>query len=493
MSNEATTNTSMSLSWSDSADSDEPETLSLVICWSIEEPERVGESAVIDGKCIFGRGEADPADGMRRVVFYRRRPRGTMPTVPIAASRISRVQLELTPIDDRNRLRVRRVGRCDLLVAGEVVDEAVLEPGDTLVLRHSMVLLVAKTKPFRHERPSSSPSSSMFAFGKPDSNGILGESAAIWALRGELEMAAGSGQHVLLLGQSGTGKELAARAIHALSPRSTSTFVARNASTLPDGLVDAELFGTARGYPNAGSPERVGLIGEADGGTLFLDEIGELPPQLQAHLLRVLDRDGEFQRLGESRVRHADLRVVAATNRPVEHLKDDFAARFAFRIEVPGLEHRRQDIPLLMVHLLQRAAQFSPAVERFFEWRNGALAEPRIDCLVVDALIRRDYTLHVRELERLLWVALASTSGSFLNMTSELRMALEPKKSDMVTAPITEIDRAAIASALQATNGSVTKAAQKLGLKNRFALYRLMKRYEMATDEEAEPSKGSMH
>src|SRR5262249_4513267 len=151
-------------------------------------------------------------------------------------------------------------------------------------------------------------------FGAPDPHGILGESPAAWALREHLSLAAHSGQHILLLGQSGTGKELAARAIHALSPRRDKPFIARNAATFPEGLVDAELFGTAKGYPNAGSPERPGLIAEADGGTLFLDEIGELPAHLSSHLLRVLDRGGEYQRLGESRVRRSDLRVVAATN-----------------------------------------------------------------------------------------------------------------------------------------------------------------------------------
>ena len=356
MSKNETTTANMTLPWSDGSKGNDADQLSLVICWSIDEPERVGESAVIDGKCILGRGESSPADATPRMMFYRRRLRGTIPALPLAASRVSRVQLELTPIEGENRLHVRRVGRCEMLVAGDVVEEALLEPGDTIVLRHAMVLLVTKTKTFRRE-PSSPSTPLSFPFGKPDPNGILGESEAIWALRDMLEMAAGTDQHVLLLGQSGTGKELAARAIHALSNRSHGAFVARNASTLPEGLVDAELFGTAKGYPHAGSPERVGLIGEADGGTLFLDEIGELPGPLQAHLLRVLDRGGEFQRLGESRLRHAHLRVVAATNRPVEHLKHDFAARFAFRIELPGLEYRRQDIPLLMLQLLQRAAQ----------------------------------------------------------------------------------------------------------------------------------------
>src|SRR6185503_16398678 len=116
----------------------------------------------------------------------------------------------------------------------------------------------------------------------------------------------------------------AARALHELSPRAERRLVSRNAATLPSGLMDAELFGNAKNYPNPGMAERAGLIGEANGGTLFLDEIGELPAELQAHLLRVLDGDGEYQRLGDAQQRRSDFRLVAATNRDPSSLKHDF-------------------------------------------------------------------------------------------------------------------------------------------------------------------------
>ena len=133
--------------------------------------------------------------------------------------------------------------------------------------------------------------------------------------------------------------------------------MSRNGSaTLPAGLIDAELFGNVANYPNAGMAERPGLIGEADGSTLFLDEIGELPDALQTHLLRVLDDGGEYQRLGDARRRHADLRLIAATNRPVRQLKHDLAARLRLRVHLPGLNERPEDVPLLARFLLQRAA-----------------------------------------------------------------------------------------------------------------------------------------
>src|SRR5262249_46286359 len=153
-----------------------------------------------------------------------------------------------------------------------------------------------------------------FPFGRADADGFVGESPAAWDLRDRLAFIGPQAGHVLLVGESGVGKELAARALHARSRRSRRPLVSRNAATLPEALIDAELFGHARDYPNAGMPERAGLVGEADGGTLFLDEIGELPEARQAHLLRLLD-GGEYQRLGDPRVRRADVRFIAATNR----------------------------------------------------------------------------------------------------------------------------------------------------------------------------------
>ncbi len=130
---------------------------------------------------------------------------------------------------------------------------------------------------------------------------------------------------MLLLGESGAGKELAARALHVLSRR-PGVMTSRNAATLPDSRGGRQLFGTPRTEPG-GMPERRGLIGEANGSTLFLDEIGELSQTMQAHLLRVLDHGGEYQRLGDSSRLFSDFRLIAATNRDPSTLKHDFLAR----------------------------------------------------------------------------------------------------------------------------------------------------------------------
>ena len=173
-------------------------------------------------------------------------------------------------------------------------------------------------------------------FGQADEHGLVGESSAIWDLREEVAFFAKRQGHVLITGPSGSGKELVARSIHALSTRASHRFIARSAATIPPALVDAELFGNVGNYPNAGMPERPGLFGESDGGTLFLDEIGEMSSEAQAHLLRVLDSGGEYQRLGDAKRRTSDVRLVAATNRSPDALKHDFLARFPFRIQVCG-------------------------------------------------------------------------------------------------------------------------------------------------------------
>jgi two-component system nitrogen regulation response regulator GlnG/two-component system response regulator HydG len=311
-----------------------------------------------------------------------------------------------------------------------------------------------------------------FAFGAADRFGFVGESPAAWALRDQLAFAARAEGHVLVRGESGTGKELCAAAIHGLSARGGRTLVARNAATFPAGLVDAELFGSARNYPNPGTAERDGLIGEADGTTLFLDEIGELPAALQAHLLRVLDRKGEYQRLGESRLRHADLRVVAATNRAVSELKHDFAARFLLQIEVPPLAARADDVALLVRHLLSQIAAGNDEVRRRFCAPGGGAAEPRVSPALIDRLLRHRFATNTRGLAQVLWQAVADSRGDTVELTAGVAEQLAQAAPVHAAA---EIGRAQIEAALSAAQGNVTRAARALG-KNRFALYRLMKK-----------------
>jgi DNA-binding NtrC family response regulator len=296
----------------------------------------------------------------------------------------------------------------------------------------------------------------------------VGETPRLGQLRDELAFYARRAGHALVLGPSGSGKELCARALHRLSARSRGPFVARNAATLPEGLIDAELFGNERNYPNPGMRERPGLVGEADGGTLFLDEIGEIPEGLQAHLLRLLD-SGEYHRLGGTAARRADLRLVGATNRPAEALKHDVAARLGLRIQTPGLDERREDIPLLILALLERLAASDPALRsEFFD------PAPRVDPGLVAALIQHTYSTHLRELESLLVLSMAGSRQGFLELTPAVRERLQARREAAPggSAPSREEIEAALAR-----TGTATRAWQELGLSSRDALNRLMKKY----------------
>jgi len=466
------------------------EAMVLVIVWSSDEPARVGEVAVLPASgapLILGRGPG--ATRERRVAFFRQRPGTLTERPPLEASAISRRQLRFYP--DHDGPRVERIGQCDLELNGARCDAATLRPGDVLALSGELVLYCAR-------RPALIPPSRLFtskqwgAFGEPDSLGIIGESPALWRLREMLQFAAMAEGHTLLLGQSGTGKELAARAIHQLSSR-TGKFVSRNAATLPPGLIDAELFGNAKNYPNPGMAERPGLVGEASGGTLFLDEIGELSLELQAHLLRVLDA-GEYQRLGDVLARRSTFCLVAATNRDPKLLKHDVLARFVGRVELPRLVDRREDAPLLARHLLLRAAERSPDLAGHFIGRtDSGYAYPRLDARLVVHLLQRSYTANVRELDALLWRSMAVSAGDHLELPPDCLEVRESRPPDappsappdatLPTPARAEATPEAIRSALARHEGRVADAARELGLSSRYALYRLVKKHGIDIDE----------
>jgi two-component system nitrogen regulation response regulator GlnG/two-component system response regulator HydG len=465
----------------------------LVIAWSPAHPARVGEIAFLDrvppGGVVLGRG--DGGDGLPRVAFHRHRP--TQPARPeaLAGQGLSRRQLLFRSRD--GALTVENVGQCSLRLNGVETLFGSVNPGDTLLLGRELLLL-AVTRPRELPPPRPGLALPSFPFGAPDPHGFVGESLPLWELREQIAFAARADAHVLLLGPSGSGKELAAQAIHRLSGRGGRPIVSRSAATLPAGLIDAELFGNVKNYPHAGMAERPGIIGEADGSTLFLDEIGELYADLQAHLLRVLDAEGEYHRLGESRPRRSDLRLIAATNRSEGELKHDFAARFHLRVVVPGLEARREDIPLLSRRLLVAMAARDPAIgAQFFDGWDGASGEPRLAPELVDHLLRRPYLHHVRELSSLLWSAVGASREQHLALPPGLRGALPtlppPPGPPSVRAPtpgppsvrpgagptIEEIE-----ACLDRCEGNVSRAWRDLGLTSRDALNRLLRKHAIS-------------
>jgi len=447
--------------------------LALVIAWSAREPERVGEVLLVPpgARLILGRGERGVGPGEERASWVRQRPGRSRRCPPLNNPRISRQQLRV--VADGGTLEITGLGRQPLRFGGQEVPRCRVTPGGTFTISRQMVLLC-------EERPGALPaprsvSSRFHPFGEPDASGVVGESPVIWALREQAAFVGARREHVLVRGESGTGKELVARAVHALSPRAAGAVVARNAATIPESLVDAELFGNVKDYPNPGMPERPGLVGEADGGSLFLDEIAELPEAQQARLLRVLDAGGEYHRLGESRARRADLRLIGATNRPLDRLKHDVLARLTLRLQVPSLNERPSDIPLIARYLLAAGAREDPGLrERFFV--HGSPEEPRLDLDLVEALLAHRWTHHVRELKALLWRAMATSPDDTLRLTDALREELTPAVEAEAADP-TALTREAVAAALERCEGVQARAWRELGLKNRFQLGRLMKKY----------------
>ncbi len=446
--------------------------LALVIVWSKDESHRLGEVLFPREQALFGRGPVAHGDaGEERVGFTRQRPATNAPAADFDNPFVSRKQLRFT-VDDADTLTVEAVGKRSLRVGNAELRVATVREGDVVEV-DGLLSVFCMRRP--HVLPAGGEALAPQTFGHADPHGLVGEGPGAWALRAQLAFLGKRNAHVLVTGASGSGKELAAQAIHKLSSRAQRPIVARNAATFPAGLIDAELFGNLQNYPNPGMPERNGLVGHADGSTLFLDEIGELPPEMQAHLLRVLD-GGEYQRLGESKRRVADFRLVAATNRPAEDLKEDLGARLALRVHLAGLDERREDITLLARHLLLRTAARDPQIgATFFDGWDGTRGEPRLSASLARALVIHSWSTNVRELEALLLRAASSSRGRELELTDDVRSAI--KTADKQSGEVTPEE---IRAALARHGGVKDKAWRDLRLASRHALHRLMKKWNIS-------------
>jgi two-component system nitrogen regulation response regulator GlnG/two-component system response regulator HydG len=229
-------------------------------------------------------------------------------------------------------------------------------------------------------------------------------------------------------------------------------------------------------------PARPGLVGQAHGGTLFLDEVGEVPPASLAHVLRLLD-SGEYHRLGDGLPRHADLVIIAATNRARGELKHDFVARFAVQLHVPTLEERREDIPLLARHLLTRSHR---DLARPFLFEHAGQPMARVSQRLIRALLRHPLGANVRELERLLLLAVNCSRDGEISlaaaMASEFEASLSHSEASSERTPASEpgsVDAKQLQTALDAHNGVLERTWRALGLRNRHELRRLIRRHNL--------------
>lgn len=305
---------------------------------------------------------------------------------------------------------------------------------------------------------------------EPDADGMVGSHSSTQAVRRYLDRAAATTSTVLITGETGTGKELAASYIHRHSDRRSKPFVSVNCAAVPDALLESELFGYERGAFTGAHTLRDGKWKAADGGTLFLDEIGEMSPSAQAKILRVLD-NGEVCRLGGSKSQRVDVRVVAATNLEIEKLVDErkFRADLYFRLNVarlhlPPLRERRSDIPLLVDHYVdQMNRRFRRKIEGF-------------DPEAMEKMSRYNWPGNVRELKNLVEAAFIELSEDCLDL-ARLPAAVRER---LGSAPEMRLEeRQQLLGALAETHWNVSKAAASLHL-SRMTLYRKMAKYRIA-------------
>lgn len=312
--------------------------------------------------------------------------------------------------------------------------------------------------------------------GKGRAGRIICRNAAMKALLEGVQTVAASNSSVLILGETGTGKELIARALHEQSPRSKGPFVPLNCGAMAAGVIESELFGHVRGAFTGAERENKGLFLAADGGTLFLDEIGELPLELQPKLLRVL-QEGEVRRIGESKARQVNVRVVAATARDLKsevaagRFRDDLYYRLAVvDLHLPALRERRDDIPLLVRHFVDRIAQ-----------REGR-KPPQLEAEVLAAFESHPWPGNVRELENFMEKVMIFCRGPRIDLATlpwEVRRApRESQDAFSLKQAVERMEREYLRKALAATGGNRTQAARLLEISLRALQYKL-KEYEL--------------
>lgn len=306
--------------------------------------------------------------------------------------------------------------------------------------------------------------------------GLVGNSPAMQKVHEAIRQVAPEKATALIIGETGTGKELVARAIHDGSPRKKGLFVAVNCAAIPHEMLESELFGHERGAFTGAIKERIGKFELADGGTLFLDEVTEMPMQLQAKLLRAL-QENMIERLGGNRLIHVDIRVIAAMNRaPGDAIKEDklredlYYRLNVFRIDLPTLKARKSDIELLAKHFL-------------------ANRHVDISADAISVLMQYDWPGNVRELENILERA-AIISGKqtitpqhlpaemmnlngFANQASETASTLGANNSLALPNAVNTLEKRMIADALNITNGNKSRAAKLLEISERSLWYKL--------------------
>ncbi|MBW1980780.1 MAG: sigma-54-dependent Fis family transcriptional regulator [Deltaproteobacteria bacterium] len=317
---------------------------------------------------------------------------------------------------------------------------------------------------------------------------LVGASPAMQRIYQTIQMIAKTDVTVLLTGESGTGKDLAARAIHRLSHRSSKPYVAVNCPTLPENILESELFGYRKGAFTDASADKTGLFEDAQGGTIYLDEIGDIAPTIQTKLLRVL-QEKEIKPLGQNKSITVDVRVIASTNRNLrekiqqKQFREDLFFRLnVLTLEMPPLRERKEDIPLLAEHFLQRyCAEFN---------KPGKSLSPEF----IELLLRRPWEGNVRELENIIKRAILLSADELIQPEDINWTSLRPQEClvgmEIHDLPYKEAKKELLqrfhieylSRLLSRHKGNVTRSAKEIGME-RQALQQIMRRYGVKSQD----------
>jgi DNA-binding NtrC family response regulator len=431
----------------------------LFVVLDCDHPSKVPSRHLLDGldEVWFGRGDAQVLRAGRRLTL-----RTPDPRMSSEHGRLVREPGGWVLDDPKSK------NGC--VVNGHLTRRHVLEDGDVIELGHTFCL-------FRIAAPASGPADAT-------ADDLQAGTPELASFAGDLERAflriariAATDVPVLVLGETGTGKEVIARAVHELSGRK-GPFVAVNCGALPESLLEAELFGTRKGAFSGATADRPGLVKAADGGTLFLDEIAELRPQSQAAFLRVL-QEREVVAIGDTRPQKIDVRFCAATHRHLDDMvesgafrRDLYARLYGYVLELPPLRARREDLGLLMRRLLARL----PGGDR-----------AKLTPSAVRLLFRHEWPRNVRELEKALASAVALAHDRPIaveDLPEPVRRDPAPRAKDVVAAaPVVDDDalRTRLVSLLESHAGNVAAVARAMG-KERMQIHRWARRFGIDLD-----------
>ena len=404
---------------------------------------------------------------------------GDVSEVRIGRDRRNAIILPHTTVS-RHHTNLLRQGRKYLLmdrssngtfVNGERVDKLLIDPGTQIYIGPFRLVLTEEEMPLWTKPTEESPVNKAVHPG----TGLVGSSEEMAKLIQAIEKMAASNAMALIMGETGTGKELVARALHDLSDRAAAPFVAINCGAISPELVESELFGHEKGAFTGAGSQRKGTFEQADGGTLFLDEIGELSLGLQPKLLRVLE-SGEIRRVGAQNTITVDVRVVAATHRNLKaeaesgNFRSDLLYRlYVFPLLVPPLRARKEDVPELAEYFSGDRESFTgPAMKR---------------------LVDHDWPGNVRELKNVLERARILTGGGKIGPEDLIFLDESPLSGTTPTDPLPEtfeeLERLYYSRALEKSDGSIRAAAKSLGIP-KSTLYDRLKRYGLSPEKDDE-------